>query len=1470
MPIEETTDVLAQQGQERPDGGAEQDAPRRLGVEDFPEDFPEGPTREAAAQVLGVEDFPDSPGMQAMEETVDEGERGFFESIRDGFETMRAAEEALQLERRTFGPRLIADPIGTVGREARRAKAQVMAGARGVGEVVAAALRLKPIAGKAGVDFVRALGRTAEVDRIKRNPHSSGEARKRAADLLRENREIKMEVPSESTLFQAGQDLSATLDEIFPQDPEFQDEFLTKLVGALPNYAAIVGSTKVLGPAGPALVGSALISDSEFTRALDQGADEDKAMQVWMANLPLGATAAIPVTRIMSRTDQVTRGGVREVLKQGFQGTVDEIIQETFQNTMTNLAAREIYDETRELFEGTFDAMAIAGTLGGTLGAGRTALRGRAQSVNDLTEAAEVADAARVLDQFNEIEFLSRPEVAEFLGDTKVVDSSGLPRRVAIVDRGTTRLQRFGDSLGFTFAAPQVVKASAGEGEVVAEGYLRAENVLEFEQAPHEMTPEAIREQLANERKELELQNVLAEVEGSSASDVRQALLSQGFDTVIMPGEGGRSEFIALTRDQFARAPDSPGFLETVLEQMPATAIKDVVREGDRTFNLNDKNEPTRVANLLKKWAPPHALGEGARRVHLARMSLGARDVVTVSGRSRMLMNDLLEFYGVREPGSKPITTTKALQEGTLNQVPQRTWDLIRSTLEGELSLNQLGDVLTPEIANHVREMRLHTDRLSRKLERIGAIPESLKLEVHKNLGTYITRSFKARDPEIEFSREDVSPEVLTKAKNFIRNQLAERGIDVSDRQVDRMIDNLIEGEVDPLHRMGFVDGAHTKVLHRRKDLPEVIRDLLGEEKNPLRNYLQSTSKLSKAAHDLEFFEHLAVEGDGQGVWDAIAENRPAGTTLIPNKSVYGALAGKATYPEFKEALAHMIDTRSDWSNGFMSAVVTLNASAKMSKTLLNHITHGRNIIGSGFWMIKDGVIPGHNLGAPIKAVKDLVFGPDGEAGLQFLERAAELGMLGPGARAGDTRQALRFMKEGSGITFDSNVANWGWASSVNPAKSRFDAGLQTIQRLYAAEDTAARLSVWAYEQQVLREAFPEWSQDRVEVEAADIARRTFQDYSQLPAAIQQLSAFPVAGAFASFGYEVLRTYANSAQQAINEISSGNEVLQKRGWRRVAGLASVLGLDFAASSAALAAYNFAPEDLEDLRSFVADWNKDSWLIPTAPLGDDMVFRFIDPSYYNPFSMVGDATVGPLIRAAHKAQQGQDVNLSDFNEAMQRNLIMFQEAFLGEEIFAKAGIEAIENRDLDNNRPLTQETDVWRNTATRLLHVLEAFEPGTLTEARNLGYSFTGVTRDEVTGGFIPPQWESVYGVGDFEAMLGMMGLRVIEVPIQESLSFNLSDINREISDVRSLITEPVRRRGEEREHRLGEPLEQRALRLQGRYEEAIMEGHELVEKAMRVGLSQPQVLSTMEDVGMSERLRDEILFGRPSIPLLVE
>jgi hypothetical protein len=251
----------------------------------------------------------------------------------------------------------------------------------------------------------------------------------------------------DNPLYKAGQWYEDAIKELSPSNPEYQGELQESVAQAMGDLASLViggGAARMAGKGVAKLTGKAAVSEaaqmfpgaaklagkplvnataeasknimkgiaspegligatqmgvSEFEQAIDGGATEDEAFDIFIKNASIGSVLErIPVQLFWKRLDTVTGGGVKTLLKKGFSGGMEEATTEILQQAYANKKASEVYDTTRSILDGMGESGGIGFGLGFVLNAMGVRLRSMKKNVSK-KEAKAIQKTIDMVDQ---------------------------------------------------------------------------------------------------------------------------------------------------------------------------------------------------------------------------------------------------------------------------------------------------------------------------------------------------------------------------------------------------------------------------------------------------------------------------------------------------------------------------------------------------------------------------------------------------------------------------------------------------------------------------------------------------------------------------------------------------------------------------------------------------------------------------------------------------------------------------------------------------------------------------------------------------------------------------------------------------------------------------------------------------------------------------------------------------------------
>lgn len=608
-------------------------------------------------------------------------------------------------------------------------------------------------------------------------------------------------------------------------------------------------------------------------------------------------------------------------------------------------------------------------------------------------------------------------------------------------------------------------------------------------------------------------------------------------------------------------------------------------------------------------------------------------------------------------------------------------------------------------ILSIIDDMRATVDGMSLKLIEIGVLDDSLEpaFDSNKGLGVYLTRTYrKYDDPEwVKKVPEPVRQRAIEylKANNFVRefdlagNEIGER--ELTDAEIEGLV-NYIATNMQPVNEgLQSANLGKTKVdiLKGRKVIPEEIRDLMGEYKDPMVNFARSIAKMSSLIHTHQTLKAIAEANMGDLFFD-----RPTGDHYVPvageDKNYLQPLAGLYTTPEIAEAFKQVQSSLdgNDVNIRFLRILAGINGIVKIGKTALSPASWVRNVIGGHIIMLKDAHLFGNGYTDGWKNAIGY-FANKSENSPEFqakIREYIEQGILGDGVQAGEFKAIIKAAQK------HEDPIEW---LKEDSKLGKFVGG---VKGFYSAQDDIFR--VWAYENEKARleKRKPDMSLPEVKAEASRKARATYPTYSELPEAIRQLAKFIPISSFPAFTAELIRTTKNSFKIAIEEIRDPD--MRDVGVKRLAGVISAISFGSILSGLSAMLVGVSDDEEKAIRKYLPEWSKNS---PLVWLGRDEngLPKYIDLGFSDPFSYFKKPVV---------ALMNEDEPMADRIKNAVRELAA---PFVSPEIFMSALMKG--------TKKLKETDDLEEVMGKYAGPVYEALEPGLIASLRRIGKGLMG-------------------------------------------------------------------------------------------------------------------------------------------------
>ena len=555
----------------------------------------------------------------------------------------------------------------------------------------------------------------------------------------------------------------------------------------------------------------------------------------------------------------------------------------------------------------------------------------------------------------------------------------------------------------------------------------------------------------------------------------------------------------------------------------------------------------------------------------------------------------------------------------------------------------------------------------------------SLQTSIDNNLNTYINRTYQIFDDpsyakklrkKFNLYREGKLDGDKSKMANDIRNTRDyfkglkdTHGNPIPDSDIDEIMNYYLEGVTRPEYSSFIkgLGGRTSKILKNRKEVPQEIKALWGEVKDPMKNYANSYVKMANVISEYNFLEDISQMAIKKN--KAVFGNIPKGDMIkaVPDEAIGQDLFAKSTQkalggasggvknplqglfidPSWKKAIDDGMEVALG-ENAVMRHWMKVKATSQGMKTVFSIPTHGRNVMGNLFIMLANGTVNplymAKGFGKSMKRFSNLTSAQD----LERFARYQELGVIDSSINAASLRAAAgdAFKKGHEG--FVEGIVN----------KTRIGRGGKKIAektiQAYEAEDNLFKIANFENLMSSYRKAFPDMTEDALEKFTAQRTRDMMPNYNLVPKAIKSLRALPL-GNFVAFPAEIIRNSMNLAKYAWKDISGAtakemraqgvtniNEgAIRAMGYKRLAGMtaAGVAGDAMVEQSKQI--FGISDEEEEAFNNVLPEWEKGTNKIFTGPLkrnskGDITVSYLnlgpLDPYAYikNPAKMVAAA------------------------------------------------------------------------------------------------------------------------------------------------------------------------------------------------------------------------------------------------------
>jgi len=536
------------------------------------------------------------------------------------------------------------------------------------------------------------------------------------------------------------------------------------------------------------------------------------------------------------------------------------------------------------------------------------------------------------------------------------------------------------------------------------------------------------------------------------------------------------------------------------------------------------------------------------------------------------------------------------------------------------------------------------------------------------------------------------------------------------------------------------------------------------------------------------------------------------GITIDPNiryePSLVNALDGKFALREVAEAFEAadaVVGATTTRGKIYQNFILYPKATSQIAKTILSPITHVRNFVSAGAFAAANGIVP--NADAMKNAYQALQIPLKGARQQNdFYRELLELGVVNSNVRLGDIQRLLSDVKFGE--TVKNNVDSGKFLGKFIQRMGKFKKGAEDF---YTAEDDFWKIVSWSGEKSRLARSFEaaglkegdavmrfdgrmvKYNEKFLKEEAADIVKNNIPNYARVSEFVKGLRKLPI-GNFVSFPAEIMRTSTNIVNRAMREIKYSHTLtdgtvvnpLKNIGYKRLIGFGTtVAAVPYATVEAAKMLYDVSEDEMQALRRYVADWSKNSTLIPIKDKKTGK-FKYIDFSHANAYDTL-TRPIQNITNAIAAGKQDENGMMDDFMKGVFSATKELGSPFISESIWTEALTDIVvrKGRTAEGFQVWNPQDNYGEKVSKSVSHLVKSQAPFSYPTLKRLDVAFKPIDLIQDKPGEFDKYGES-YELGD--ELLGFVGLRAVPVNPERTLKFKVSNFQRGSRDSKSLFT----------------------------------------------------------------------------------
>ena len=774
------------------------------------------------------------------------------------------------------------------------------------------------------------------------------------------------------------------------------------------------------------------------------------------------------------------------------------------------------------------------------------------------------------------------------------------------------------------------------------------------------------------------------------------------------------------------------------------------------------------ASRLAKKSRTMKKAKINVQQTKMSKLKQWARRNMT----SRYGVDDVMLQMGIRRmyAGNKAVSEADGIAQDLMRTAkeearaagvtPKSVEDAMNEALGGDQlsmdALNALGFTNTTQLIGRMRNI---IDDLSQNISD-DLVTSDLRATIDSQKGMYLNRAYRIFD-DPSFTGWDKVPQADKEGALAYMKRFG-----VTDDEAEMYLKEMLEkfgSEKNFKSGMNFLaemSQKSNKPFLGRDKIPAEIRALMGEIKDPYKNFARTYEKLSIAKAEADFMKGVSrhlIENNltrvGVKQWPPISQGAEwvlphireghkwvkapneglINLSEITNKRLARIIGegnvktGKGQNPLkhlfvdknyatfLDEGIEALAPTSPVWK-----AFLTAKAGTQTAKTVLSPATHGRNIMGNTVLMIANGFNPisttkqGNPFGLVFKRLRGL---SDEEFGKR-IGRLQELGIMDSSVKAQTVKKIAS-----EAFNFEPGTLMTKASRSI-PGK-----GLKKTFETYQAEDDMFK--VLHFEKTFnhlkglgLKRNGVDLSDDILEKMAASRTRDLMPNYALVPKAVKWLRRSPLSD-FAAWPAEVTRVSKNLMKHTFNDITGGTvrdlkrhgvevskdaaDSIRHQGYRRAGGLTAAAVAGDVGQNYSMNIMGLGQEDVYNINRLSPSWSQDTSKIFLSPINEDrnghVGVNFINLGPIDPFSYLK----APARMLVSHLASGKNLEEPDYWKIGLANYDNVMGPFLGSSMATEALMKVATGTTPAGQKAASE--DFGGFTYKMLAEVADAFNPG---------------------------------------------------------------------------------------------------------------------------------------------------------------